>query len=485
MRSTYGSALAQWRAKTGALPALRTVASRREFDSWMAGGRPPALLKVHGSLPASGQTLVDVVVEDTEQIGGLSASRRMAVEALAGAPRLLITGYAGLDPDVYAPLLQAASCTEAVWACKSVDEDSVLRTDCAQRGIRLAVGDPDGLASDALRELLDERELPWPAVQLESTGWSECFQAWSEHLVARYAGAQFAHAWAWLLADAGDRDHAARLMRRIVQRAPYDSARLRLADVLYDRAHGRDRDEALRLYRELTLNRELDWSSRAHCLLRLGGIARGRAVRVGGWRAAPNMAGALIVPGLVLAEQRRRGNADPEMTAAALGTLGQTVLRASEQAALRWPPRLWPILSASLAWAATRCEQCAQLTSNGNRRALASSHRLLALSLAALLRGDAPDPAWQEQLALLADNYRHAGDRVGAGNCVAALAVIAMATRREDRARQLLVDAHELYTEGRADRQPIASGAALLERLRRLFERVGELRPDADLSFSA
>jgi len=27
----------------------------------------------------------------------------------------------------------------------------------------------------------------------------------------------------------------------------------------------------------------------------------------------------------------------------------------------------------------------------------------------------------------------HAGDRVGAGNCVAALAVIAMATRREDR----------------------------------------------------
>jgi hypothetical protein len=55
----------------------------------------------------------------------------------------------------------------------------------------------------------------------------------------------------------------------------------------------------------------------------------------------------------------------------------------------------------------------------------------------------------------------------------------------DDLARQLLEDAHELYTEGRADRQPIVSGAALLERLSGLFERVQELRPDADLSSSA
>jgi hypothetical protein len=473
LRDAYGSKLAQWRARVGRVGALRVVASRQQFEDWAADGRPAGLLKVHGSLAATGRTLVDVVVEDTEELGGLSAGRRAAVESLNCPSGLLITGYGGLDPDVYGPLLQAASGTDSEWATKCLDDDSPVRVDCQRRGIRVNVGDPQGLASYALRELLGEHELQWPEIEIDGSGWSERIDAWGESLMARHHGARFAHAWAWLLADVGDRDRAARLLHRVVEHDPYDAARVRLADVLYDRARENDRQEALRLYRGLVLARALDWPTRAHCLLRLGGIARGRAVRKGGWQAAPYLVGALVAPSVVLAGQRLRyRDVDPEMTAAALGTLGQTVLRASEQAALHWPRRLWPVLSGGLMWAAARCERCAELTSNGNRRALASSHRLLALALAALLRGRAPDLAWQAQLESLADSYRHAGDLAGAGNCTAALAVIRMATDRQDVAHQHLMEARELYAEGRFDRQPLPSGAALLERLELLFERL-------------
>jgi hypothetical protein len=474
-QDAYGTALARWRERAGPLSPLRTVASRRQFDDWIAAGRPPALLKVHGSLPAEGSELVDVVVEDTEELGGLSLGRRAAVDWLGSAARVLITGYGGLDPDVYAPLLEAVSSTDAEWASKWLAEDSPVRSDCRRRDIRATVGDPQGLATTALRELLGEHDLQWPELELDGKRWHERFDAWAEWLVGRHDGHRFAHAWAWLLADAGDRDRAARLLRHMHQHDPNAGISLRLADVLYDRAHGRDRRDAVHLYGRLVLTRDLDWSARAHCLLRLGGIARGAGSRAGGgWKAAPPLAVALMIPCVVLAEQRRRhsGAADRETTAAALGVLGQTMLRASEQAAVGWPRWLWPVLPRALAWAAALCERCAQLSSNGNRRALANSHRLLALALSALLRGTAPDSGWAQELESLADSYRNAGDSAGAGNCTAALAVIEMAAGRRGPACQRLEEARDLYVEGRSDDRPIASGAALLTRLTALFHRV-------------
>jgi hypothetical protein len=468
----YGSNLDCWRARAEGVPALRTVAAREQFGQWLADGSPPALLKIHGSLAATGRRLVDVVVEDTEELGGLSEERRAAVENLSRASRLLITGYGGLDPDVYAPLLRAASATDSRWASRWVAEDSPIRADCEELRVELVVGEPHGLAVHALRALLSEDKLRWPGEELNGPTWSTRLDAWTEKLTNRHSGARFAHAWAWLLADVGDRDAAARLMRRVLSDCPYTAAQVRLGDILYDRAGSGDRRDALRLYRALALTRALDWPTRAHCLLRLGGIARGRAVRGAGWTTLLYLLAALFAPLLVLVEQRRRGpDAELETTAAAHGVLGQTVLRASEQAALRWPRCLWPILSVSLIWASARCEQCARLTMNGNRKALTTSHSLLALTLAAYLRGQSPTTEWQDQLKSLADSYRRAGDLVGAGNCTAALAVLAIANGHSDEAERLLGTARDLYTEKRPDRSPIASGEALIDRLECLFKR--------------
>jgi hypothetical protein len=147
-----------------------------------------------------------------------------------------------------------------------------------------------------------------------------------------------------------------------------------------------------------------------------------------------------------------------------------------------WPKVLWPAVSAALAWAARRCERCAELSANGNRRALASSHRLLALTLEAVLGGRPPEATWRHHLETLAHSYQNAGDLAGAGNCTAALAAIEMAARRPDRARELIGQARTCYAEGRTDHEPIPSGAALLERLSALLNRLEGAARVADVT---
>jgi hypothetical protein len=63
----YCSAVAGWRLLAPAdVPGLQVVASHQSFDDWVADGKPPALLKVHGSLSRDQQHLVDVVALDIE-----------------------------------------------------------------------------------------------------------------------------------------------------------------------------------------------------------------------------------------------------------------------------------------------------------------------------------------------------------------------------------------------------------------------------------
>lgn len=470
----YGEALGAWRVDTREIrQPLRIVASREQFDAWVADGKPPALLKVHGSLSYDGASLVDVVVEDTEELGGLAPSRRAAIDLLAEAALLIIIGYGGLDPDVYRPLLRSARQTQAVWATKWIDEDSPLHEDLVLARVRPRVGDPDGLATTVLSDLVGVTAA-WPESRpAHEPTWHERFARWSESFEAGHEPEKFALSWAWLLADSGDRDAAVALLGRLLARSDAPVVWLRLADVLYDRARGDDRDRAGQLYWSLAWTRGADWSTRGHALLRLGGIARGRAVRQGGWRALPQSFVAIAMPLAVLAEQRRRGDRkDPELTAAALAVLGQTILRGCE-AAMAWcPAAAFPLLAAALRRGGAICGEAARTSTNGNRRALAMSHQLLALALASLVAGDGPDAEWSGELDGLVATYVNAGDLAGAGNCCSALAVLAATQGDRTLARRQLDRARAFYAEGRADNRLIPSGAALIDRLDAILSRM-------------
>ncbi len=138
-------ALPRWRALVrpgGAAP--RVVAGHDQFASWATDGRPAALLKVHGSLAPDQARLLDVVVVDNEELASLTAPRRLAVASVGQVRGLLITGYAGADPDVYSVLLEAARDTRAVWACYSLVPGSPVPDDCAVRGIEVHLGPPRG-----------------------------------------------------------------------------------------------------------------------------------------------------------------------------------------------------------------------------------------------------------------------------------------------------------------------------------------------------
>ncbi len=472
--AAYGETLPAWQAAAGNIPKdLRVVASREEFDAWVHDGKPPALLKIHGSLPSNGGDLVDVVVEDTEELGGLAPGRLAAINHLAECSTLIITGYGGLDPDVYRPLLRAARETRAVWATKSMDEHSQLHADVVAAGIEPRVGDPNGLATTALADLL-ELAVRWPDLRpADEPTWQDRLTRWRTSFSAQHPPERFALAWAWLLADSGDRDAAIALLRRLLSNSPDPDTSVRLADALYDRAERNDREQAGHLYWSLARDRQIEWGLRGHCLLRLGGIARGDAVRRGGWRRVPNALAAVAMPLLVLAEQRRlRDRKDPELPSAAKAALGQTILRGCESLIPSCPPRALPLVAAALRRAAATCGEAAKTSTNGNRRALTNSHRLLALALASLLTGEHPNIEWTEELEDLVATYMNAGDFPGAGNCYSALAVLAAATDDWSLAERRLDRARTFYAEGRPEHRLIPSGAALIDRLERVFSQV-------------
>jgi len=468
----YRSAVAGWQALVPAdVPALRVVASHRHFDVWAAGDKGPALLKVHGSLSRDQRHLADVVVLDIDELGQLTPSRRAAIDSLVSAKRLLITGYSGADPDIYRPLLVAASASASSWCCYSLPDGSPVPQDLHARRIGLKTGTPAGLAVSALRDLLGLTGAPsWPQQELPGPGYRERFDKWAQQFAAGRPADKISVAWAWLLADGGDLDTAERMLRELASREWADAGtRLRYAEVLYTRAHGDDRARAEALYRQIAADKQADTGTRLMCRLRTGDISRGRVIR-DGQLAITHLARAYTQPLQVLLATRA-GRRESEAAADAYRALQHTTLRILERAAAIVPRWCWPML-AQLCRSAQRLGGPAErLAANGNRRSLIRQHRLLLSAYACLLSGQPPPPGLQEDLESLRDAYRSADDLPGSGNLTATLAVVAAARRDLPHARRLIEEARTDYAAGRPGHQPIASGEALLAAIQRILNR--------------
>jgi hypothetical protein len=469
----YRSALVAWRALAPTdAPTLRVVASHEEFDAWHSDGLPAALLKIHGSLSRDQTHLVDVVVRDFDEIGQLTTSRRAAVDRLGAARQLLITGYSGADPDVYAPLLLAAEESESTWRCLSLLNSSPVPNDLQSRRIPLVIGSPDGLATTALRDLLGvPAALNWPDQPLEGAGYRERIDHWRQDFRVHHTPDKFGVAWAWLLADGGDLDAAEDILADLAARNSADiGTLLRHAEVLYTRARGDDRDRAEQLYRRVAANRGADLGTRLMCRLRSGDISRGRAVR-GGQAAVSNLARAFSQP-LVVLVATRAGRRDQEAAADAYRALQHTSLRVLEQAAATLPVWSWPVLAQLCRCARLLGGPAERLSSNGNRRGLIRQHRLLLSAYALLLSRQPPPDELVRQTEVLRASYRSADDLPGSGNLAATLAVLAAAGGDLAGADSLVAEALDDYSAGRPDRRPIAAGEALVNTIERVLKRL-------------
>ena len=328
-------------------PPLLVAASRAELNGWDTAGRPPALLKPHGSLTLDQTSLVDVVVVDIEELGQLTAGRRAAVQRVTDADVLLITGYSGGDPDVYRPLLDAAPTHDGhrtTWRCFSLADDSPVHADTGAHGIGLVLGAPGGLATTALRDVLGLSGAPaWPELTIPQPAYEERFRDWAHRFTQAHSPAQFAGAWAWLAADLGNLDIAEEIASRLAVTGDV-AAQLRHAEILYTRARGSDRDNAARLFHEIGRDQGVSLATRTHCMLRAGDVARGRAIRgKPGPATAVYLARAFAEPARVLL-LTGNGRREQEAAADAYRALQQTGLRGLERAAAA-APLMWPALA--------------------------------------------------------------------------------------------------------------------------------------------
>jgi tetratricopeptide (TPR) repeat protein len=471
----YREALPDWQHLCGTKrEPLQVVSSRSDFDMWVEAGQPAGLLKVHGSLSPDQDGLVDVVVVDIDELGQLHPSRRTAIEQLGAGQTLLITGYSGADPDVYAPLLDAAAQVDTRWHCPALAEDSPVPRDAQMRGIDLVLGVPEGLATTVLRRLLDVPDTAaWPEVAMPGDGFDERFRRWAEDLRRRYPAERLAQAWAWLLADLGDLDDAETMLRDIRSRIPSDlSSLFRHASVLYTRADDGDREEAETLFRRALRLSQGDPATANGCRLKLADLARWRSSQSATVPAAIQMTRSVAIALSVL-WHTRCGSRDPESAADAFRLVQQDILRAAERVALTLPvAALWPIPVALRAGtiAGRRAER---LANNGNRSALVRQQRYLAEGLTALIWRRPARPSLENDLTDLHDAYLHADDLPGAGNCSCALAVLAAARQDAQRSAELRHRAELEYRYGFWDRQPNYAGAALLSRIDRLLGKLG------------
>ena len=116
----FVEALGAWR--TAAPQVLQhgpiaSVVTDDEFRDWISAGCPPALLKLHGSIRHNGNEvmLVAPVVTDEVELEPLNDTKLTALEEVAARSLVVVTGYGGLDSDIYEPLLHCLEKTTWQW----------------------------------------------------------------------------------------------------------------------------------------------------------------------------------------------------------------------------------------------------------------------------------------------------------------------------------------------------------------------------------
>lgn len=407
--SVYSAALEEWRALVPTdAPGLTVLSDESNFADWRPHRRP-VLMKLHGSLDGTQTRLLSPVVVDTEQLRQLSTAKLGALGYLRATGRVVVTGYSGEDIDVYSPLLDVLEDTDSLWTSRDFGGRSRVEEDLRARGIPYVVGDPDGLATTVLRRLagVGAAGPRWPEVPVEDSSYESRFERWGQRLRDDVTDADLAEAWAWLVADLGDYDTAVELLSAIPE--PAARSRLRLAEALYQRNAGDDRQRAAALYRQHSRSPGHDDALRAHALLRLGDIARGEAVHASSSKAAVLRAVVSAVRVLFLTRRRRDLT---EARADAFRALQQTLLRAVESVA-GWSTRSWPALGYACRAVAALGRRSEQLTQNGNRASLVRQQRLQLLCLGVLLLGRRPDDKWRAELLRTADAYERGKDLAG------------------------------------------------------------------------
>ncbi len=482
-------------ALTGALPdwqqamppsaprTLRVVATRREFDDWVTSRSPAALLKIHGSVRAiaGAVDLADPVVQDELQYQGLTESRDAALEELRHATTIVISGYSGLDIDVYDPLfdrlaaIDPATTTLVLWASPEVADSVRKRMTALPQGRVLDKTDPThGYAVETLRSLFGWSSLPsWPQVPPPST-FDDRINDWRKRFRRDAEPGARAEAYAWLLADLGRYDDAFAIISELDRLQPHRLIRRdnRAADILYDRNGPKDRSLAARRWRRIAVSRAAPADLRAYAWTRLGEIGRGAAMRGSPPRRLAGAVAAVVGPAVALL-LCRNGRRHPEQAARALSAWASFGLRLLESVPPAMLLRLRPLFSLVAAWAHRSGERAMRLQPGGNRLLFARQQQAEVALFDALMRRAAAPAAAVHEIEAIKARYERAPDQRGVANTTAALALASIVNGDESEARKRLNEAEARYASSRPSQAPDPSGIALVNRRRRLAEKLG------------
>jgi hypothetical protein len=319
--------LPSWQALAPAnCPPLSVVASQHEFHVWGGGRSSYTLLKIHGSIRKANNRIeiIDPVVEDELEYAGLAPARLAALDVLTRAPTVIITGYSGLDIDVYDPLIERLARPGAIWVAPEV-WPQVRRDLSTLPRAHVIDGRPAGLAATALRDIFGCTSVPaWPQVAIHGAAFVDRAASWATQFRAHASVGARAEAYAWFLADIGLYDNAHALLkdlRKSAGRRADPRLRSRMADVLYDRHRPGDRRAAAQIWIQAIFAPSSSRAQRAYACTRLGEIGRGIAIR-GPLPLRPiGLATAVLGPGAAVAMTRNGQVDDAREAARALSAL--------------------------------------------------------------------------------------------------------------------------------------------------------------------
>lgn len=473
-----GTALPSWQALVPAnCPPLSVIASQREFNVWKSKRSSYTLLKIHGSIRRVHDhiDIIDPVVEDELEYAGLSPARLASLDVLTRASTVIITGYSGLDIDVYNPLIERLAGSETIWAAPEVSPQ--VRSDLAGLArARVIDGRPAGLATTALRGLFGFTSVPaWPEIVLSGATFTERATSWAAQFRADAPVGARAEAYAWFLADIGLYDTAHILLNELYKstgRGPSPRLRSRMADVLYDRHNPGDRRTAAGIWVRAIFLSSTSRAQRAYACTRLGEIGRGVAIH-GPLPLRPIGFGMAIFGPSAAVAITRNGQVDTRETARALSALSGLGLRTLESLPPLLLLRARPV-TRCLAHAAYAAGKRAQRLAPGGNRLLFIRQQLNELALMKLLLTHCSiELSIVEDLRRIGTIYERAEDIRGQANIACALALAAIVDRNFNAAKMHLDNAQDLYARGRPGQLPDPSGMVLVARRRSLARFCG------------